>query len=372
MYTTISQTMRELIQNGFDSYANNVYMEINIPENYIKIVDDGVGMNDYVITNHYANVGMSTKQKDLSAFPQVPKNLNSKRPQIGKKGMGKLSWILVAKKQETITTCIDTPYSINVKFDANNLQEYDEPTHTNKHTDHGTTVILRDLQITDITQKDINEFTNTTGFLHTAFNEFNIILSITSPSIKISNQKIIKVLAEGYQFNNNGIHEYEEIKMIDNKFTIIKKESVPYNFVFRLPNIDSKNISEFWLLSRHMGVKTPVAFKGFSGYLNIDNIELVANRNDIQTGEQIKLREIETLVINYLINEFEKMYLNNKMEHDVFVYLDLNQSQIMNMIYYNNQSAKQSKILGKYLQFDFYGEGLKRPINYLKTENNGT
>jgi len=50
-------------------------MEIDIPQNYMKIVDDGVGMNDYVIANHYANVGMSTKRKEMSEFPKVLVNL---------------------------------------------------------------------------------------------------------------------------------------------------------------------------------------------------------------------------------------------------------------------------------------------------------
>ncbi len=370
MYTTISQTLRELVQNGFDSYANNVYIEIDIPKNQMTVVDDGVGMNDYVVLNHYANVGMSTKKKEMSEFPKVSSNLNTKRPKIGKKGMGKLSWILMAKKQETITSCIDIPYSIKINFDANNLKEFDEPTHITKHTDHGTKVVFKELQITDIKQEDIDEFINTTGFLHTAFSEFNIYLTVRSPTTNITNQKIVKVLAEGYQFNTTGNHVYKEIKYVNGKINIIREENIPYGFMFRLPAAASRGSSEFWLLSGYMGIKKLYHFQGFSGYLNIDNIELIANRNDIQTGEQEKYTTIENVVSDYLIDQLEKMYLNeNKKASDVLIYLDGNQESIIDMIYRLDRSSKHAKQIAKYFKFDFYGQGLKRLTHYFNSEN---
>lgn len=370
MYTTISQTLRELVQNGFDAYANNVYIDINIIENYITVKDDGVGMNDYVILNHYSNVGMSTKKKELSEFPKIPPNLNSKRPKIGKKGMGKLSWILVAKSQETITTSIDIPYSIKVNFNANNLQEYDEPSHINKHTQHGTTVTFKDLQINDIKQEDLNEFLNTTGFLHNAFKEFNIYLTINSQSTQIKNQHIVKILAEGYQFNTKGTYDYSETKSVDGERKILRKENIPYDFMFRLPAADAKGKSEFWLLSGYMGIKKLRHFEGFSGYLNIDNIELVANRNDIQTGEQDKYSEIENVVIDYLTTQLEKMYLSNRTkEVDIIVYLDGNQKEIINLIYNSNDSSIHAQKIAKHFTFDFYGQGFRRLSYYLNREN---
>lgn len=370
MYTTISQTLRELVQNGFDAYANNVYIDINIPENYIIVKDDGVGMNDYVILNHYGNVGMSTKKKNMSEFPAIPLGLNSKRPKIGKKGMGKLSWILIAKNQETVTTSKDISYSIKINFNANNLKEYDEPTHITKHTEHGTTITFRDLQISDIKEEDISEFINTTGFLHNAFKEFNIHLTITSPSINIKNQSIIKILAEGYQFNTKGTYIYKERKIINEETRTIRQEDIPYDFMFRLPSASSKGTSEFWLLSGYMGIKQLSHFHGFSGYLNIDNIELVANRNDIQTGEQEKYTEIENIVVDYLTDQFEKMYLSEKTkETDILIYLDGNQETITRMIYNLDESYKQSKKIAKYFKFDFYGEGAKRLVQYLDVEN---
>jgi len=370
MYTTISQTLRELVQNGFDAYANNVYIDINIPQNYITVKDDGVGMNDYVILNHYGNVGMSTKKKELSEFPKIPPNLNTKRPKIGKKGMGKLSWILIAKQQETVTTSIDIPYSIKVNFNANNLQEYEEPTHINKHIPHGTTVTFKDLQINDIKQEDLDEFINTTGFLHTAFREFNIYLTVNSQSTQIRNQIIVKILAEGYQFNTKGMYDYSEYKYISGEYKTVRKESVPYDFMFRLPAASARGKSEFWLLSGYMGIKKLRHFEGFSGYLNIDNIELIANRNDIQTGEQDKYSKIENVVIDYLTTQLEKMYLSNKTkEVDIIVYLDGNQKEIINLIYNSDDSVTNARKIVKHFSFDFYGQGFKRLSYYLNREN---
>ncbi len=378
MYTTISQTLRELIQNGFDAYANNIWINIDISKDIIEIEDDGMGMNDYVVLNHYANVGLSTKQKTIEELPPIPLELNSKRPKIGKKGMGKLSWILIAKQQETITNSMDLDYSIKVLFDSTDLSEYDEPIHIDKQAKHGTYIKFTGLQITDITEKDLNELTDMVGFLSQAFPEFSIYLTVKSPSLNIEdklnieNKKIVKVLAEGYEFKTRGTYKYPLKTKYDEKSgedVVTESLDMPYDFKIRLPSIKSVEITEFWLLSGYMGVRKIEKLSKFSGYLNIDNIELVANRNNIQTTEQEKYKNIIEIIEEFFFSQLE-IFLTTKDELTKLEYLSVtNQKALTMLIYYCPNSSSNARKISKHFSYMFYGIGLKKLIDFINTEN---
>lgn len=390
MYTTIAQSLRELIQNSFDAYCNNIYITIDIPNDFIKVIDDGTGMNDYVVENHYVNTGESTKNKTILKMPPIPDILNNKRVNIGKKGMGKLSWVLIADKQETITSSIDIPYAIKVIFDSKDLEHYEaddkgDLIHINKTFKHGTEITFTNLKISDITNEDISELENTVGFLHHSFPEFNVYLTVKSNTVNIIKQPIIKILAEGYEFKEKGIYHYNTGKLINESRTVKENEvvlkipemlEIPYEFVFRFPswNVDEK-IVDFWILSNYMGIgsasnlkSSNTGLKNFSGYLNIDNIELVANRNNIQTGELGKYKIIEEMCIGYVISELERLLVSDNFIK-INEYINHNKVGIIDLIYSSSTTGKFSMKIGKYLPFQFYGVGVKRLVDFFEKEN---
>lgn len=380
MYTMVSQTLREFVQNSFDSHANNVDINIDIINDVITITDDGIGMNDYIVRNHYKDVGFSSKNIDDNIndkMPTVPSELiyNLKRPKIGSKGMGKLSWILLADVMETITTTIDMDKAIKIEFSADDL-ENNKLSYINKNdlfkNGHGTILRLRGLKIKDFggysttSNKDsfneIEELTNTIGFLGVAFSNFRVYLSINSHTNKFARQLIIKKLYfKGIQIKKSGIFNY---------VTEIENKKVPYDFLLTILDYESKNNlkseSEFWLLSQYMGVKKLNLITGLSGYLNIDNIKLVANRNDIQSSENDLYRKLKDEVCDLITAQLATIYNSRereseekKSEENISI-LDLNQNDLLKFIYNFSITYRQLKTIIPYLKFKFYIEGEHR------------
>lgn len=120
LYSNTSDTFRELIQNAYDAYASEVKIATNILEGVTCVIDDGIGMNQYIIDNAYTQVGTdekNTREKHMDRVPVLSKHLWSKlvpdQPyphdnisrfeeienrrkmvgSIGQKGIGRFSWV---------------------------------------------------------------------------------------------------------------------------------------------------------------------------------------------------------------------------------------------------------------------------------------
>lgn len=406
MYTTVSQTLREFTQNAFDSCANNVYINIDIINDTITITDDGIGMNDYVVRNHYKDVGFSTKNKkeilgadadDSDKMPKVPSELvhNLKRPKIGSKGMGKLSWILLADKMETITTTVDMGDSIKLEFSADDL-ENNKLSHVSKNeieNGHGTILKMKGLKIkdfgrynksennknssssssSDLGSDEIEELTNTVGFLGVAFPDFHMYLSVNSVKERITKQLIIKKFYSGksVRTRESGIFNYIDCK-VDYK-TVGGSKKVPYDFMLIIPDKNSGGLgsgsssSEFWLLSQYMGITKLTGVKGLSGYLNIDNVKLVANRNDLQASEKDLFRELKDKICDKLAEDMVAVYRSGNVDSGISI-LDQNQNDLLEFVYHFSKSYRQLTMIIPYLKFKFYLDGEHRLGDFVGKE----
>jgi uncharacterized protein (TIGR02391 family) len=93
LYSTLPPIISELIANGYDAYAKNVYIELSgSGENKTIIVtDDGAGMSFDEVNEKYLRIGR--KRRDYKGS----KTKEKRRP-IGKKGLGKLAFFGVAKR----------------------------------------------------------------------------------------------------------------------------------------------------------------------------------------------------------------------------------------------------------------------------------
>ncbi|MEO6233464.1 MAG: ATP-binding protein [Ferruginibacter sp.] len=103
LYRNFITVLGEAISNSWDADAKNVWIHIDRDKNYLIIKDDGEGMTSDDFQNKFLKIGYS-KRKD-----GVEKT-NSKRPFIGRKGIGKLALLSCAKRIHIISKTKDTNF----------------------------------------------------------------------------------------------------------------------------------------------------------------------------------------------------------------------------------------------------------------------
>ena len=92
LYSTLPPIIAELIANGYDACAHNIWIELTEHEKDKSIIisDDGSGMSFDDVANKYLVIGR--KRRSENENEELPCN----RLPIGKKGLGKLSFFGVA------------------------------------------------------------------------------------------------------------------------------------------------------------------------------------------------------------------------------------------------------------------------------------
>ena len=96
LYRNFITVLGESISNSWDADAKNVWIYIDREENHLIIKDDGEGINSSDFQNKFLKIGYS-KRKDGS------EKTSSKRPYIGRKGIGKLALLSCAKRIHILT-----------------------------------------------------------------------------------------------------------------------------------------------------------------------------------------------------------------------------------------------------------------------------
>lgn len=98
MYSNLWAALSELIANGIDAHAENVFVYIDMSEkehSIIEILDDGDGMSIEDIKNKYVVIGNNKRDGAIDA-----KDL------MGRKGVGKLAALFLTQKFEFLTATI--------------------------------------------------------------------------------------------------------------------------------------------------------------------------------------------------------------------------------------------------------------------------
>ncbi len=94
LYTNLYYVISELIANAYDADAHNVYVKIT--DNSLVVEDDGLGMNDDTIQN-YLKVGYESRTDETNSTTELG------RKKMGRKGVGKLAALSVAKEYKLMT-----------------------------------------------------------------------------------------------------------------------------------------------------------------------------------------------------------------------------------------------------------------------------
>lgn len=91
-FTSAESAILELVKNAYDAKALTLYL--NFKEDELEIIDDGFGMNEDDIKQHWMHIGKSDKKYE------VVDEKNNKRIQAGSKGVGRFALSRLGKEIE--------------------------------------------------------------------------------------------------------------------------------------------------------------------------------------------------------------------------------------------------------------------------------
>lgn len=146
----------ELVKNSYDADAKMVEVEIfcHTPTKYIRIVDNGCGMNEKQVENNWLRIGYSEKRS--SKFSDL------KRRKTGEKGIGRISADRLGALLELKTKAkSEKPFGLKVNWDDFNIDGKDLneveievletpqlkiPNSPNEKSDKGTELIITELR----------------------------------------------------------------------------------------------------------------------------------------------------------------------------------------------------------------------------------
>lgn len=117
LYANMSAAIAELVANGLDADAKNVYVYMDIRDknnSTIAICDDGDGMSASVLESQYAIVG---RNKRDAVSPEKASKL------MGRKGIGKLAALYLSNTYYVITKTIDMKVPRVWKLDVSNIHD---------------------------------------------------------------------------------------------------------------------------------------------------------------------------------------------------------------------------------------------------------
>ena len=99
LYNNAANAISELVANGLDAKAKNVYVYIDMSDkehSIIEIIDDGIGMSYEDLARKYVWIGRN-KRNDEDLLEDDKKNI------MGRKGIGKLAALYLSNNYYILT-----------------------------------------------------------------------------------------------------------------------------------------------------------------------------------------------------------------------------------------------------------------------------
>ena len=118
LYSSPWTAISEIVANGIDAGANNVYVYVDMSNKEhatVEIFDDGQGMSYHDLCNKYTLIGRNRRDTD-----------NVKGKTLGRKGIGKLAALYLSPKYIISTKTVDS-YT-TWKVDTKKFHDSDIPT----------------------------------------------------------------------------------------------------------------------------------------------------------------------------------------------------------------------------------------------------
>lgn len=150
LYSNIAAVLTEAVANAWDADAETVDIKIDPEGNWIKIIDDGIGMSVDDMNGKYLRVGYRRRDEDVEHGKTTAKG----RPVMGRKGLGKLSLFSIANVIEVESARDGVVHGLRMTVDGihDSVQKKEpfyspEPLLAEQITvAKGTRIVLRDIK----------------------------------------------------------------------------------------------------------------------------------------------------------------------------------------------------------------------------------
>lgn len=135
LYSSPNKAIEELVSNSFDAGAGNVHVilsdDLSESDASIVVIDDGLGMDDKGLQNHWV-IGQSQKRTKSPS--------SKKRKQIGKFGIGKLATFVLANRLTHVTKASGKYFATSMDY-----QKIPDTTKSSGTLEEKVTLPLREL-----------------------------------------------------------------------------------------------------------------------------------------------------------------------------------------------------------------------------------
>jgi len=232
MYSQLPNAIAELIANGYDACASEVFIHLLDNEKGKKIIvsDNGDGMSFEEVNNKFLVIGRNRREEgdDISSCGRIA---------TGKKGLGKLAFFGIGETI-TIETCknkIKTTFTLDWEELTNTTGEPYKPKYKIedcKKDDNGTTIILSKLKRKS--GFDIESLSKSLAKLFNFPDDFIVFLQLDdSDIIKIDNKLKYEGIKEEFEWKlpewleEKEITDYKEYKNIKGRIITTEKPLKP-------------------------------------------------------------------------------------------------------------------------------------------------
>lgn len=277
LYSNAANAISELVANGLDAKAKNVYVYIDMSDkeySTIEIIDDGIGMDYTDLSRKYVWIGRN-KRKDTELLEDDKKNV------MGRKGIGKLAalylsnnYFILTKKKADIE--IDQ-WEINLSmYDDSDFPKLDRVSKRIdlvndeiwKKNQHGTAIVLHNVDLRRNGTKRIEA-------LKRVFADFYLIDELassiyvavkTSKSENVNFEKVEKFVAfENFyaMYDNTDQCQYKKMK-----------KNIVFSWASKYPCVANKQRSTILWKENDFIYKGKKLFKTESGELIEKEYEL--------------------------------------------------------------------------------------------------
>ena len=267
-YPNALDSIREYVANAWDADADR--LEITLADNYLKIEDWGTGISSFKLF-----WGVADQHK--SGIVLTPK---FKRKPIGRKGLGKLSYMMLGNKISVETrTAYKAEYSdadfSNMKFDVFPRNKIGEVLNHK-----GTQITIRDLKV-EIKKDDLIKYLKE--------NLYGLILPIACP------EHPMKIFVNGEKVSPSNVD--------GNSGTIVTSFGEIYF------NLKPSKTSKIDALFRGVKVKevNPAPTHPARGYFNVEWIIPTPDRSNFTDSEEARLfyAEIKKYILKHVPSKNE-------------------------------------------------------------------
>lgn len=225
LYSNIPAVLSEVVANSYDADATEV--NIDIYNDKVVITDNGCGMDEEEINRKYLMVGYQ-KRKGPNGIIKTP---IYNRKVMGRKGIGKLSLMSIAKTIE-VYTCKDdkqSAFKISVddiikKIESGETKDYEpQEIMPDKSLTKGTRIVLsniRNNRTLDRPEKVKTELSRRFVVLNNTF-----VVKVNGEEITFANRKYFDKVKKAFIYGHCPIEINSQLSMFDNDLKTIVREN---------------------------------------------------------------------------------------------------------------------------------------------------